>query len=191
MRRKNELIEIDSKRKSMRNLLFSNFFFYKFIVGYIQIIIWKLKGCSTLNVPEEKAAEDTDVLNNLLSSLKTGIVKRQSMRRALPNDLGLSLAPIQIMSNEQSPPQLLEKKKPLDEKIQRPINPVKQMPVLVIPNGQTTTSATTLPLTPNTVKFRPICNCCIRNWVVFSLEIMLVIFNNRLKFWIFKYIKIF
>ncbi len=107
-----------------------------------------------MNVPEEKAAEDTDVLNNLLSSLKTGTVKRQSMRRALPNDLGLSLAPIQIMSNEQSPPQLLEKKKPLDEKIQKPINPVKQMPVLVIPNGQTTTSATTLPLTPNTVKFR-------------------------------------
>jgi hypothetical protein len=107
-----------------------------------------------LNVPEEKTTDDTDVLNNLLSSLKTGKVKRQSMRRALPNDLGLSLAPIQIMANEKSP-QLLEKKKPLDEKIQqKPINPIKQMPVLVIPNGQSTTSTTTSPLTPNTVKFR-------------------------------------
>ena len=151
MRRKNELIEIDSKRKSIRNL--SSIFLYIYTWLYSNYLKYKTKGCSTLNVPEEKTAEDTDVLNNLLSSLKTGKVKRQSMRRALPNDLGLSLAPIQIMGYEKSP-QLLEKKKPLDEKIQKPINPVKQMPVLVIPNGQTTTSATTLPLTPNTVKFR-------------------------------------
>jgi hypothetical protein len=53
-----------------------------------------------LNSPEQSLGEDTDVLNNLLSNLKTGRVQRQSMKRVLPKDPTLQLAPIELLKIE-------------------------------------------------------------------------------------------
>lgn len=98
--------------------------------------------------------EDTDVLNNLLSNLKTGRVQRQSMKRVLPKDPTLQLAPIELLKIEKQT-QLQETKNTNGpSRAPKPINLVKQTPVLVIPNSQAATLNSPLPTTPSTVKFR-------------------------------------
>ena len=106
---------------------------------------------------EQSISEDTEVLNSLLSNLKTGIVKRQSMRR-LPNyDLTTMLNSVnntQVYKNENSP-KLQRKQAEQTEKPRINVNMIKQTPVLVIPNSQQLTPADSpLPTTPSTVKFR-------------------------------------
>ena len=104
-----------------------------------------------MNIPTEQSiTEDTDVLNNLLSNLKTGRVQRQSMRR-LPN---YELA--NVLSNNKNQGTIMEKSSPqlqrkLADQTLRPIDgnaSIKTPPVLVIPNNLPA------PNTSSTVKFR-------------------------------------
>ena len=75
------------------------------------------------------------------------------MRRVLKADQTLQLAPIEILRNEKNS-QLQDQKMSEQKPTPKPINLVKQTPVLVIPNSQITPVNSPLPVTPSTVKFR-------------------------------------